>query len=364
MKIKRVYILDTLIYKGILLIVPAKSPQAKEAYILVRGLQSYFVDKLNTLAVQYADGKSAQEVTWGRDGGIHGGGSRYELQDEVVFNRGSVNVSQVHYDDDESKKLASATAISTIIHPRNPHAPSMHMHISWTQMRDGKGYWRIMADLNPSLLEESEEDKKCFSQRLEEVTGKYYEEGSTQGDRYFDIPVLGRTRGVSHFYLEGYNTDDFYADLRFAKEVGEAVIDQYISIISAKLTEYPTFTQAQKEEQLAYHTLYLFQVLTLDRGTTSGLLVHDQNDVGIMGSIPSHIHKPLLYSWLEKMPKPQDNLLLSLLDALPEGEIVLVDETVKKRLANAVRAHYKKYPEALSMQASAKIIPPTVDNHN
>ena len=344
--------------------IPAKSSQAKEAYELVKGLQAYFVTKLNAVALEHGEGKSCEAVVWGRDGGKHGGGSRYEARDEVIFNRGSVNVSQVHYDDDETKKLGSATAISTIIHPRNPHAPSMHMHISWTQMRDGKGYWRIMADLNPSIISESDLDKKIFSKMLKEVTGKHYEEGALQGDRYFNIPVLGRTRGVSHYYLEGYNSGDFQADKAFAKEVGEAVIDKYIAIISAKLATHPTFTEEKKQEQLAYHTLYLFQVLTLDRGTTSGLLVHDQNDVGIMGSIPSHVNRDILASWQELMPKPQDELVAALLKALPKVNPTPVDEKTKKALANAVRKHYKKHPEALSMQASGESVPPTVDNHS
>ncbi len=344
--------------------IPAKSPEAKEALVLVEALQDYFVAQLNELSHTFGNKQSFEAVEWERDEGIHGGGVRFEAKDERIYNRGSVNVSQVHYDEDETKKLSSATAISTIIHPANPHVPSMHMHISWTQMRDGNGYWRIMADLNPSLLSESDADKEAFSKTLEEVTQSLYKEGAAQGDRYFDIPVLGRTRGVSHFYLEGYNTGDFEADRDFAKNVGEAVIDRYIAIVSGKIADFPSFTGVEKEEQLAYHTLYLFQVLTLDRGTTSGLLVHDQNDIGIMGSIPSHVNKPLLYSWLALMPKPQDNLLLGLLDALPEGKIVHVDALVKKRLANAVRAHYKKHPEALGMQASGEIIPPTVDNHS
>ena len=33
----------------------------------------------------------------------------------------------------------------------NPYAPSIHMHISWTELKSGKGTWRIMADLNPSI---------------------------------------------------------------------------------------------------------------------------------------------------------------------------------------------------------------------
>jgi coproporphyrinogen III oxidase len=281
----------------------------------------------------------------------------------MVFDRGSVNVSQVHYDDDDKKKLGSATAISTIIHPRNPHAPSMHMHISWTQMKEGTGYWRVMADLNPSLISESGSDKERFSATLQKVTGKLYEEGAAQGDRYFYIPVLDRHRGVSHYYLEGYNTGNFEADKAFVLEVGESVIDTYIAIISDKLAQFPDFTEEEKEEQLAYHTLYLFQVLTLDRGTTSGLLVHDQNDVGIMGSIPSHVNRDLLATWVEKMPEPQDLLVKALLKALPEEMPTPVEEGTKIALAKAVREHYKAYPEALSMQASGEIIPPTVDNH-
>jgi len=230
-------------------------------------------------------------------------------------------------------------------------------------MKNGAGYWRIMADLNPSLINESHLDKKVFSATLKEASGIFYEAGAAQGDRYFNIPVLNRHRGVSHYYLEGYNSGNFEKDKNFAKNIGEAVIDKYIGIVSAKLATHKTFTQKVKAEQLDYHTLYLFQVLTLDRGTTSGLLVHDQNDVGIMGSIPSHVNRELLETWVEKMPEPQDLLVKALLKALPDEMPTPVNEKTKKSLAKAVRKHYKQYPEALKLQASGEIIPTTVDNH-
>jgi coproporphyrinogen III oxidase len=341
----------------------AQSPQAQKALVLVEGLQAYFVSKLDALALEYGEGKSCQPIEWGRDTGRHGGGIRYEARDTMLFDRGSVNVSQVHYDDDSSKKLSSATAISTIIHPNNPHAPSMHMHISWTQMRDTEGYWRIMADLNPSLIGEANLDKTIFSKALEEVTGETYEEGKAQGDRYFSIPALERTRGVSHFYLEGYASKGFEEDKIFADKIGKKVIDTYISIISSKFLSGNNFTKEDKKEQLAYHTLYLFQVLTLDRGTTSGLLVHSQNDIGIMGSLPSHIDRDLLASWQSLVPTPQDELVEALLHALPEVVPTPIEEETKLALAEAVRRHYKKYPKALALQAKGECIPPTVENH-
>jgi len=341
--------------------IKAKSSEAKIARQLVEELQTYFVKKLNDISHTFGNDKKCEGVEWLRDEGRHGGGVRYETRDENIFNRGSVNVSQIHYDEDETKRLSSATAISTIIHPKNPHVPSMHMHISWTQMREGKGYWRMMADLNPSL--KNDVFQRDFDRMLDKASQEYYEEGVEQGDRYFNIPVLNRTRGVSHFYLEGFNSGNFEADRIFAKQMGKNVIDTYIGIVVQALQYYISYSAQEKAMQLDYHTLYLFQVLTLDRGTTSGLLVHDQNDVGIMGSIPSHVNRVLLRSWVALMPKPQDALVEALLEVLPKEMPTPVEEVTKKKLASALRAHYKKYPEALSLQASGKHIPPTVDNH-
>ena len=337
--------------------------EAKSSNELVENIQNYFVDKLNGISKAFGENQAFEAVEWLRDEGLHGGGVRFEAKDEMIFNRASVNISQVHYDDEKTKKLSSATAISCIIHPKNPHAPSMHMHFSWTQMREGKGYWRLMADLNPSLLPSTKE-KKIFDTMLANAAGeKYIKEGLAQGERYFNIPVLNRTRGVSHFYLENFNTGDFEQDRVYVEQFAKKVVDAYIEIITNALKEHTGYTQEERQTQIDYHTLYLFQVLTLDRGTTSGLSVHNQNDVGIMGSIPSHVNRDLLASWIEKMPKPQEKLLKAILEALPQENPTPVELETKKRLANAVREHYKAYPEALSQQASGEIIPPTVDNH-
>jgi coproporphyrinogen III oxidase len=342
----------------------ASSKEAKVANQLVKELQAYFISKLNNITETFGNAQRYKAVEWLRDQGRHGGGIRFEATDEEVFNRGSVNVSQVHYDDDETKKLNSATAISCIIHPKNPHAPSMHMHFSWTQMRDGKGYWRLMADLNPSLVPD-DISKNPFDLMLIEAAGEdYLEEGLAQGNRYFNIPVLKRTRGVSHFYLENFNTGNFEDDKAYVKQFARKVIDCYIQITINALNEHKTHTKEEKQRQIDYHTLYLFQVLTLDRGTTSGLLVHTQNDVGIMGSIPSHVNRQLLASWVQRMPKPQDKLLEALVQVLPNEMPTPIEEITKKKLADAVRKHYKKYPKALSMQASGEIVPPTVSNHS
>ncbi len=340
----------------------AKAKEAKEALKVVEYLQTYFADSLYNLSKEFGSDKEFVKKEWLRDGGDHGGGSRYEAVDESLFNRGSINVSQVHYDDLEDKKLNSATAISTIIHPKNPNLPSIHMHISYTDMRRADSYWRIMVDLNPSVV--YDEDKKRFEEGLKQAVGdeELLTKAKKDGDEYFYIPALKRTRGVSHFYLEGYKTESFDKDKEFAKEFGKTMIDTYIDILKNAINTRKTITDEQKKEQLDYHTLYLFQVLTLDRGTTSGVLVHNQNDVGIMGSIPSHIDTDLLKSWIEFMPKPQDKLLEAIIDVLGEG-VSLVDDEKKQQLANVLREHYSQYPESLKLQAKSNLKDFAYTNH-
>ena len=145
--------------------------------------------------------------------------------------------------------------------------------------------------------------------------------------------------------------------------MGLAAIDTYIDLLAGVLGEISEPSDEERAVQLAYHTLYFFQVLTLDRGTTSGLLVHDQNDVGILGSLPASIDKNLLASWRSRMTPPQDKLLDRLLNALPRVGICTLDADTKEKLAEAVRAHYQMYPEALDLQASGNSTPPTVANH-
>jgi len=341
--------------------IPAQSTQAQQANALVSALQTRFIQGLEKLAVSLHSSQSFAAVEWFRDEGMHGGGVRYATADGDLFGRGSVNVSQVHYDEKPEKKLGSATAISTIIHPCHAHAPSVHIHISWTEMKSGQGYWRMMADLNPSI--ENPLATQQFFDAMKAAAPAQYEEGVAQGERYFYIPVLERHRGVSHFYLEQYNSGDADKDRALAQSVGEAAIDTYLAILGAALQENKPVSEADKAAQLAYHSLYFLQVLTLDRGTTTGLMVHNQNDIGILGSLPAYMNRELLLSWVAKMPVPQDRLLAALIDALPETCPSLVDDVVKQKLANISRRHYAEYPQALAMQASGDVIPPTLKNH-
>lgn len=317
------------------------SKKAQQTMEMLSKLQSDFMTKLQSISEQFGCPAQFKTVEWLRDGGLHGGGLRFEAVKGGLFNRASINISQVQYDDLPDKSFSSATALSTIIHPHHPLAPSIHLHISWTELKNGQGSWRIMADLNPAIPDQKEKEK--FELCLKEVTGKYHQQGERLGDAYFYIPVLQCFRGVSHFYLEGFNPDNKTIN-NFAKHFGESVIQCYSEILARKTLNAEPPTVAQKMAQLNYHTLYFYQVLTLDKGTTAGLLIHNQNDTGTLGSLPARINRVLLKSWVDITPAPQNKLIKRFLRVLPDQDICLISTSLKAQIAEQIRAHYKAFP--------------------
>ena len=341
---------------------PPRSHAAQRALSQLQALRDELITALRDAASVLGPPPDPTRHAWLRDGGAHGGGDRLGFAATAAFNRATANISCVHYDDLPEKRLASATALSCIIHPAPPAAPSMHLHTSLTELRDGAASWRIMADLNPSQPEEPE--AQHFRHALTDAAPTLATRAFAEGDRYFFIPALGRHRGVVHFYLEGHATPSPEADAQLAARVTRAAIHTYAHILRSRLTLPPTAESLR--HQLRYHTLYAFQVLTLDRGTTSGLLVHNQNDAGILGSLPSHLDAALLASWRPRMPQAQQPLLDALTGALPDpapdGRTAL-DADARLRLAEAIRGFYREHPAALELQARGSVVPPTVANH-
>jgi len=84
------------------MLIPARAPEAAQAREVVDALQRRMVDAMQALA----PGDAPLVAThWLRDGGAHGGGVRWATGDTGMFDRASVNVSQVHYDDLPERKL-------------------------------------------------------------------------------------------------------------------------------------------------------------------------------------------------------------------------------------------------------------------
>lgn len=246
----------------------------------------------------------------------------------------------------------------------------MHMHLSWTEMKgaEASGSWRLMADLNPS--HEVVEDTAQFRAAMEAACGDEADEARARGDAYFHIPALQRHRGAAHYYFERHRGVSLDQGREDARRFGEAAVDTYVSLLRAHMLDASgalrspvDASDASALQQRAYHTLYLYQVLTLDRGTTSGVLVHDQNDEGILGSLPPVVDVALLRTWRAMTPAPQDKLLDQICEVLDVEPVGVVDGTRKRSLAGVLRQHYAANPEGLKLQAGDPAAPLAAQRH-
>ncbi|OCT93874.1 hypothetical protein XELAEV_18011545mg [Xenopus laevis] len=142
-------------------------------------------------ALAEADGNSSFTVDrWQRAEG--GGGISCVLQDSKVFEKAGVNVSVVHgYLSEESirqmksrgKSLKTkdgklpfcAMGVSSVIHPKNPHVPTIHFNYRYFEIEeaDGNKQWWFGGgtDLTPTYL--NPEDVIHFHQTLKEACDKH-----------------------------------------------------------------------------------------------------------------------------------------------------------------------------------------------
>ena len=96
------------------------------------GLQQGIVERLEAF-----DGQPFRSDGWDRPGG--GGGLTRVIEDGNFFERGGVNFSHVMGDGMPASATAhrpelagrrfEAMGVSLVLHPRNPHCPTVHMNV-------------------------------------------------------------------------------------------------------------------------------------------------------------------------------------------------------------------------------------------
>ena len=174
-------------------------------------------------AVEELDGAKFQQDVWTREGG--GGGISRVLASGNVFEKAGCSLSVV-YGSMPQEALASATTrgadrakgyapgervpffacgLSSVMHPRNPMAPTMHFNYRYFETEGGVWWFGGGSDLTPSYL--FEEDVKHFHGTYKAVCDKhdaeFYPRFKKWADEYFYIKHRGETRGLGGIFFDG-----------------------------------------------------------------------------------------------------------------------------------------------------------------
>ena len=228
--------------------------------------------------------------------GAPGGGGVRGLMKGRVFEKVGVNVSTVGgtFEGEFAKSIHGAgedpsffaTGISLVAHMANPHAPNVHMNTRF--LRTTRQWFGGGADLNPALPRD--EDTADFHARLQQACDAhgpdYYERYKAWADEYFYIPHRQVHRGVGGIFYDHLETG-FDADFAFTRDVGEAFLDIYPTLVRRRMAE--PFTAQDKHAQRVWRGRYAEFNLVYDRGTLFGLKTGGNIDAILMSLPPEAV---------------------------------------------------------------------------
>jgi len=243
-----------------------------------------------TAAIEEIDGEGKfQEDAWVRPTG--GGGMSRVLTGGKVFEKAGVNLSVVYGSMpqealqaatergvDRAKGMAPgervpffACGLSSVMHPKNPFAPTMHFNYRYFETDGGVWWFGGGTDITPSYV--NEDDMKHFHGTWKEICDKhdpdYHNEFKAWADKYFVIQHRNETRGLGGIFFDDQNNKDPEEHLAFSKECVNSVIKSYGPLVENHKDD--PFTQEQKEWQLMRRGRYVEFNLVYDRGTVFGL---------------------------------------------------------------------------------------------
>ena len=203
-----------------------------------------------------------------------------------------------------------AAGISLVIHPRNPHAPTVHANYRYFEITESEsgenGPGNVIAwwfgggcDLTPSYL--YEEDAVHFHETIKTACDPYgeaiYPAFKKWCDEYFYIPHRQESRGIGGIFFDDLcnqkhaRLDDNAVRPRtagdifeFVKSAGDAFVPSYIPILERRIN-LPS-TPRERRWQLIRRGRYVEFNLVYDRGTKFGLATPGARIESILMSLP------------------------------------------------------------------------------
>ena len=195
----------------------------------------------------------------------------------------------------DKEKGFKATGVSLVIHPTNPHVPTIHMNVRYFETANSVWWFGGGIDLTPNyiLLDQVID----FHRGLKEVCdrhGQDYDRYKKQCDEYFFLRHRNENRGVGGIFFDHLDARSEDGVLRKEETTKSSILAFIVDLGRSFTTLYDPFlrrlcepfTAAQREFQLWRRSRYVEFNLLWDRGTKFGIQSQGRTE-SILMSLPA-----------------------------------------------------------------------------
>ncbi|MCX7137630.1 MAG: oxygen-dependent coproporphyrinogen oxidase [Proteobacteria bacterium] len=241
-------------------------------------LQDRIVKRLEAI-----DGGVFRADAWQRPEG--GGGVSRVIEDGRVFERGGVNFSHVMGKTLPPAATAArpelagrpwdAVGVSLVLHPRNPHVPTVHMNVRFfiAAAPAAEPAWWFGGGMDLTPYYGYVEDAIHFHRTCRDVLTPFgadcHARYKAWCDEYFYLKHRQEPRGIGGIFFDDLNAPDFATCFSLQQSVGNHFLDAYVPILERR-KELP-YGERERDWQAYRRGRYVEFNLVWDRGTLFGL---------------------------------------------------------------------------------------------
>lgn len=280
------------------------------------GLQARIVETLGEL-----DGAPFLTDAWTRPPGerLQGDGLTRLLEGGALLERGGCNFSHVQGPalppsaTQHRPELAGAPfeamGVSLVMHPRNPHVPTVHMNVRLFAAkpagREPVVWFGGGMDLTPYYG--VEEDAAHFHRTCRAALAPFgpglHPRFKAWCDEYFFLKHRNEPRGIGGIFFDDFAELGFDQSFAMTQAVGDAFLDAYVPIVQRR--RHTPYGEREREFQAYRRGRYVEFNLVFDRGTLFGLQSGGRTEAILMSMPPQVTWR---YQWQPEPGTPEGRL--------------------------------------------------------